>query len=66
MNRHVDPMSVGILDSVVGILVGFRIDLGIKTRFLQSALDLLKIIDFKAKVVDAFLLVFAFDLSARC
>jgi hypothetical protein len=31
----------------------------VETRFLQTALDLVEIVDFKAEVVDAFLLVLA-------
>src|SRR5258706_15020140 len=63
MHRHIDPVAIGILDSMIGILIGFGVDLGVKTRVFQALLDVVEIIDFEAKVADAFLLIFALDFN---
>src|SRR5581483_2131746 len=64
-DRHIDPVTVGILDAVVGILVGFGIDLGVESRFFEPASDFVEIIDLETEMIDALLLVFALDLDQR-
>src|SRR6185312_4277619 len=63
--RHINPVSVWILDSMVGILVGLGVDLGGKSGVVQPALDLIEVVDLKSKVVDALLLVFSLNFNER-
>ncbi len=43
MDRHIDPMAIGILDSMVRVFIRLRIDLGVKSCFLQSSLDVVEV-----------------------
>src|SRR5688572_16213636 len=63
MHRHIDPMAVGILDAMIGILVRFGIDLGVKPGFLQSSFDVVEIVDFETEMIDSLFLLVAFDLD---
>src|SRR5262245_41393302 len=63
MDRHIDPMAIRILDSMIRVLIRLRIDLAVKSGFLQPALNVVKVIDFEAKMVDALLLVLSLDFD---
>src|SRR5258705_5252794 len=57
VDRHIDPVSVGVLNSVVGILVGLRIDLRVESRCLQSTSDVVKIVKLGTATTDGLLLI---------
>src|SRR5688572_21156653 len=65
MSRHIHPMAVGILDAMIGILIRFGIDLGVKPCLLQSPLDVVEIVDLEAEMIDALFLVVAFGFDER-
>jgi len=46
-------LAIGILDSMVRVFIRLRIDLGVKSCFLQSSLDVVEIVDLEAEMVDA-------------
>src|SRR6266436_9870943 len=63
MNSEVDPSTVRILDTVIGIFIGFRVDLFWKAGFLQSPLDVFQIVDLETVVVDPFLLIVTLNFN---
>src|SRR4029453_7054462 len=65
MDRHIDPMAIRILDSMIRVFIRLRIDLSIKSCFLQSALNVVEIIDFEAEMVDALLLIITLNFDER-
>src|SRR5437879_5382809 len=65
MDRHIDPMAIGILDSMVRVFIRLRVDFGVKSCFLQSALDVVEVVDLEAEMVDALFLVVAFSFDER-
>src|SRR5262245_24111299 len=63
MHRHIDPMAIRILDSMIRVFIRLRIDLGVKSSFLQAALNVVEVIDFETEMVDALLLILSLDLD---
>src|SRR4030095_14753215 len=65
MDSHIDPMAIRILDSMIRVFIRLRIDLSVKSCFLQSALNVVEVIDFEAEMVDALLLIITLSFDER-
>src|SRR5215204_1141958 len=65
VDRHVDPIAVGILDPMVGVFICLHVNFRGKTGILEPAFDLIKIVDLKTKMIEALLLILTFGFYER-
>src|SRR6185436_15971174 len=65
IDGHIDPIAVWVLDAMIGVLVRLGVDLRVHPGFAQPPLDVVKVVDFEAEMIDALFLIVALHLDQR-